>query len=97
MARQTDATDGSLMDTIEALAGEGRVPVDDLTGPEDPRLNIDTPEGTISTKRVPDRVIKEGSSTRRRWFFGGYMLEEDRDWQPGLEHPHAVVVKQIDN
>ena len=98
MTETTEADDdGSLMNTLEALAGEGRIPVEDRTSPEDPRLNIKTPEGIIKTGRTPDSVRKEGSSTLRRWNWGPYQLEEDRDWQSGLEHNHAIEVKKRDN
>lgn len=87
-----DATAEEFMVMLERLAGQGRVPVEDLTHPDDPRLHIETPEGGIRTARKPDRVYKEGSSRRRQWYWKPYMLEEERDYNPGVEHKHAIVV-----
>lgn len=86
------------MDTLAALAGEGRVPVDDLSHRDDPRLHIGTPEGEIQTGRQPDRVRTEGSAKQRRWQWGDYQLEEERDGHPDLDadQRHAVVVTHID-
>jgi hypothetical protein len=88
-----NATD-ELLATLEALAGQGRVPVEDLSGRDDPRLNIKTPEGVIATNRTPNSVNREGSAKQRRWTWGAYQLEEERDGQPDVEHSHAVVVTE---
>ena len=89
----TAADDGrtDLMNTLEELAGEGRVPVTELTV-GDPRLWIETPAGRIHTTRRPDYVKREGTALTRAWYFGPYRLEEDKDGQPGLETNHAIVV-----
>lgn len=96
MAQNNAATDATLMDKLEALAGEGRIPVEDLSHRDDPRLYIDTPAGEIRTKRKPDNVRHEGSATLRRWTWTPFTLEEEKDGQPGLDEPHAIVVKKND-
>jgi len=93
----TDERDRSLMDTLAPLAGEGRTPVRDLSHRDDPRLHIDTPAGEIQTSRQPDSVEKIGSATQRRWTWGEYRLEEERDGHPDLDDDerHAVVVTRV--
>lgn len=83
---------GDIVETLQALAGEGRIPVNDLGHHDDPRLYIETPEGPIRTTRKPDSVTQEGSSTIRRWTWGEYTLEEERDGSPNVEDKHAIVV-----
>lgn len=95
MTNQT-AGDSDLMQTLEELAGQGRVPVEDMAI-EDPRLWIRTPAGDIRTSRQPDYINREGSALTRAWYFGDYRLEEDKDWQPGLATNHAVVVEKQDD
>lgn len=86
-------SESDIIDILRALDGQGRVPVEDLGHHDDPRLYIDTPEGVIRTKRRPDSVTREGSSTIRRWRWFKYTLEEERDGSPEVKHPHAIVVK----
>lgn len=103
MSNDKDTTNGGensnensgkrLMDVLEELAGEGRVEVSDRA-PEDPRLHLRTPAGDIRIGRTPDFVRREGSARLRAWNFGNYRLEEDVDYQPGLDVNHAVYVKR---
>lgn len=86
-----------LTNILAELADRGRVPVDDLSHRDDPRLHIDTPAGEIRTSRQPDSVEEIGSAFQRRWTFGEFELEEERDGHPDLddEQRHAVVVTRV--
>lgn len=85
-----------LMDVLESLAGQGRIPLEDISHRDDPTLHARTPDGQEIhiTSRRPDRIINEGSSHRERWDWGEYTMEVERDTQPGVTHPYAVVVKE---
>lgn len=94
-ANTDDSTDQELMDVLAALAGEGRVEVEDKSR-HHTELWLETPEGTIQfSDRAPDSVMNEGADHTRRWTWGDYKLSYSIDRTPG-NRTNTVLVKEVD-
>lgn len=79
-------------DVIEALAGEGRVAVEPLTAPEDPRTRLDTPAGELVLGPPTHGVKKEGAEVNRRWELWNCMINYSVDGAPA-NRTHTLLVE----